>query len=140
MVGTLSFFSSLLKYLLHYYVQRAEKYAGWLREKFHPIVVGITEMDYAVFILVFVPLLLFIFLVLLSSFARRIQRKYRSGYFKYCKYLLRLPQWYRNHTVVSKFDIVDAPSRLKHLSKDICLKTRQMIGVFDPLWPFFEWR
>jgi len=39
-------------------------------------VVGITEMDYAVFILVFVPLLFFIFLVLISSFTRRIQRKY----------------------------------------------------------------
>ena len=40
--------------------------------KFHQIVVGITEKDSAVFILVFVPLLFFIFLVLLSSFARRI--------------------------------------------------------------------
>ena len=57
--------------------------ANWLKSiktlytrKFHQIVVGITEMDYAVFILVFVPLLFFIFLVLLSSFARRIQRKY----------------------------------------------------------------
>ena len=56
------------------------------------------------------------------------------------KYLLHLPWWYQNHTVVSKFDIVDAPSRLKRLSKDISLKTRQMIGVFDPLWPFFELR
>ena len=80
----------------------------------------------------------------LSGFAfllrKKDTKKIHSGYFKYCKYLLRLPRWYRNHTVVSKFDIVDVPSRLKHLSKDICLKTRQMIGVFDPLWPFFEWR
>ena len=41
---------------------------------------------------------------------------------------MRLPRWYRNHTVVSKFDIIDAPSRLKLLSKDISLKTQQMIG------------
>ena len=44
--------------------------------KIYPIVVGIIEKDFAVFILVFVPLLFFIFLVLLSSFARRLQRKY----------------------------------------------------------------
>ena len=52
------------------------KECGSDTRKFHQIVVGITEKDYAVFILVFAPLLFFIFLVLLSSFARRIQRKY----------------------------------------------------------------
>ena len=60
-------------------------------------------------------------------------KKIRSGYFEYCKYLLRLPRWYRNHTVVSKFDNTDAPSRLKHLSEDISLKTQQMIDVCDPI-------
>ena len=77
----------------------------------------------------------------LSGFAfllrKKDTKKIRSGYFKYCKYLLRLPRWYRSHTVVSKFDIIDAPSRLKRLSEDISLKTQQMMGVFDPLWPFF---
>ena len=67
-------------------------------------------------------------------------KKIHSGYFKYCKYLLRLPWWYWNHTVVSKFDILDVPSQLKQLSKDISLKTQQRIGVYDPLWPFFELR
>ena len=62
-------------------------------------------------------------------------KKIRSGYFEYCKYLQRVPRWCENHTVVSNFDIVDAPLRLKQLSKDISLKTQQMIGVFDPLWP-----
>ena len=52
------------------------KVCGLDTQKFHQFVVGITEKDYAVFILVFAPLLFFIFLVLLSSFARRIQRKY----------------------------------------------------------------
>ena len=52
------------------------KVCGFDTRKFHQIVVGLTEKDYSVFILVFVPLLFLIFLVLLSSFARRIQRKY----------------------------------------------------------------
>ena len=69
------FLHIIFVYLLRYYVQPAEKYAGWVRKNFTKSWC-ITEKDYAVFILVFVPLVFFIFLVLLSSFARKIQRKY----------------------------------------------------------------
>ena len=55
------------------------KVCGLDTRKFHQIVVCITKKDYAVFILVFVPLLLFIFMVLPSCFARRIQRKYAQN-------------------------------------------------------------
>ena len=66
----------LLALLLH---PACWKVCGLVTEKFHQIMAGITKKDYAVFILVFVPLLFFIFLVLLSSFAKRIQRNYTQN-------------------------------------------------------------
>ena len=83
------------------------------------------------------PVLLF-----LSGMAHLFRKKnphtLRAAYFRYCKFLLRLPRWHQNRKIIARFGLIDMPSWIRSSSDDLCKKTIYFIHVYDHLQPFFH--
>ena len=65
------------------------------------------------------PVLLF-----LSGMAHLFRKKdhhtLRAAYFRYCKFLLRLPRWHRNRKIIAQFGLIDVPSWIRSSTDDLC--------------------
>ena len=81
-------------------------------------------------------------LLFLSGMAHLFRKKnrqtLRAAFFRYCKFLLRLPRRHRNRKVIARFGLRDVPSRIRSPSDDLYKKTINLIQVYDPLQPFFH--
>ena len=62
----------------------------------------------------------------------------RAAYFRYCKFLLRLPRWHQNRKIIVRFGLIDIPSWIRSSGDDLCKMTIYFIHVYDPLQSFFH--
>ena len=65
-------------------------------------------------------------------------RRLRSGYFRYCKYLMYLPGRFKNRNIVSRYGVIDACARLASVSSNMIMNTSNVVSVTDPLVCFFH--
>jgi len=75
--------------------------------------------------------------------AHQFCNKYRHtlppAYFRYYKFLLRLPRWHQNRKIIPRFGLIDMTSWIRSSSDDLCKKTIYFIHVYDPMQSFFPY-